>query len=219
LTEDFVMSTLLDALRWRYATKRMTGADLPAEKLDTILEAIRLSASSLGLQPYRLVLVSDAATKARIQESGACAQPQVKECAHLLVFATLRQIDESTAREYVMRMSTERGVAFESEAMQGFFNMVKGYIEGQSETSRREWAARQAYIGLGTGLAAAAMEQVDATPMEGFDAHKLDSVLGLGEKGLESRVLLALGQRDSAHDYLAQAKKVRLPLEQFVITM
>ena len=210
------MSDLNAAMQWRYATKRMNGQQVASEKLDNILQAIRLSASSFGLQPYRLIVVADAATKDKIHAQ-ACQQPQVTECSHLLVFASLTRINAATVSEYIGRIAKERGISPDAPQLQEYAQMMNDAISARSAAQISEWAARQAYIGLGTGMVAAAMERVDATPMEGFDPPAMDSVLGLADKGLSSRVLLALGYRDAEQDYLAQARKVRLSAEQFVL--
>jgi nitroreductase / dihydropteridine reductase len=205
---------LIESLNWRYATKRMNGQHLPQDKLDTILEAIRLSASSFGLQPYRVVVVDDPKLKARIHEK-ACQQPQVIEGSHLLVFASWINITNEHVDEYINRIVAERNVP--AELLQDFSGMMKGHLASQTTAQIADWATRQAYIGLGFGLTAAALEQVDATPMEGFDPAGMDELLGLKEKNLHSVALLALGYRDVASDHLTNAKKVRLPKEKFFI--
>jgi len=198
---------LLDALNWRYATKRMNGEKVAADKLNVILESIRLSASSLGLQPYRIIVVDDPALKAKIHES-ACPQPQILECSHLLVFASYKNVTNHDADKYLNQVSEERNLPKEQLAQ--YDGMIKGFLASRTPEQLAEWSARQAYIALGTGLVAAAIEQVDATPMEGFTPSELDKVLGLEQTSLNSVVLLALGYRDSTNDYLASAKKVRV---------
>jgi len=205
---------LLDALSWRYATKRMNGQKVPSEKLDTILEAIRLSASSFGLQPYRVIVVDDPALRAKIHES-ACQQPQIVEGSHVLVFASWKNITNDHVDSYMSLISKERNMPIEQLAQ--FDEMLKGFIASKPQELLASWAARQAYIGLGFGLTAAALEQVDATPMEGFNPAEMDKVLGLEEKNLQSVALLTLGYRDTANDYLANQKKVRLSKDEFFV--
>lgn len=205
---------LLNALNWRYATKRMNGQTVPSEKLDTILEAIRLAASSFGLQPYRVIVVDDPALKAKIHES-ACRQPQMIEGSHVLVFASWRNITNEHIDRYVSLISKERNIPVEQLAQ--LDKGLKDFIASRSQEQLANWAARQAYIGLGFGLTAAALQQVDATPMEGFNPAEMDKVLGLEEKNLQSVALLTLGYRDAVNDYLVNLKKVRVSKDEFFV--
>lgn len=207
--------SLIESLNWRYATKRMNGNKLPQDKLDTILEAVRLSASSLGMQPYRVVVIDEPELKAKIHAL-ACKQPQVLESSHLLVFASWKEISNEQVNEYIGRVAVERNVPIES--LKQFSDMINGGLASKTALQKAEWAARQAYIGLGFGLVAAAQEEVDTTPMEGFNAEALNEILGLKESNLNSVVLLALGYRDEKNDHLVKAKKVRLSKNEFFIS-
>ncbi|QNF31904.1 nitroreductase family protein [Adhaeribacter swui] len=198
--------SLIQALNWRYATKRMTGEKVPFEKIDTILEAIRLSASSMGLQPYTILVIEDEELRQQIQKI-ANNQPQIVEASHLLVFAAWDNITEAQVTEYINQIAAERGV--DPETLAGFKNSLVGLVTRNTPEQNFQWAARQAYIAFGTAIAAAATEQVDATPMEGFEAAALDELLHLKEKGLRSVTLLPLGFRDETNDWLAKQKKVR----------
>lgn len=198
--------SLINALNWRYATKRMNGQKVPAEKAEAILEAIRLSASSMGLQPYTILVVEDEALRAQIQQV-AYGQPQIVEASHLLVFAAWDNISEAQVDAYINQIAAERGVA--PQQLAGLRDMLMGPVTRNTPEQNYQWAARQAYIAFGTAIAAAALEQVDATPMEGFDAAALDELLNLKEKGLRSVTLLPLGYRDAENDSLASAKKIR----------
>ncbi len=197
---------LLDNLQWRYATKRMNGRKIPREKLNNILEAIRLAPSSLGLQPYSVFVVESDEVKKKISEK-ACIQPQVLEGSHLIVFAAWKKVTSENVDAYMENVSKTRGV--ELASLNQFKNMVQGFVARSESEGVDKWTARQAYIPLGVGLVAAAEEKVDATPMEGFDSDELDKVLGLEEKGLTSVAMLALGYRDDENDALAKAAKVR----------
>ena len=202
---------LQELLNWRYATKRMTGEKVPREKLDRILDAIQYSASSGGLQPYRIIVVGNDELKKKIQPV-ANNQPQIVESSHLLVFAVWDSITEAQIDEYINRIASVRGVPVESLA--AFATNFKGNILSRDAEANFNWAARSTYIALGTGLIAAANEGVDATPMEGFNPAGLDELLELKKDGLRSVALMALGYRDVATDYLVNAKKVRTPKEQ-----
>jgi nitroreductase/dihydropteridine reductase len=197
---------LKDALNWRYAAKRMTGAKVPETKLENILEAIRLSASSMGLQPYTILAISNQEIKKEIFEKAA-KQPQIVEASALLVFAAWDPIRPEQVDDFISNVAEERGV--EPETLDGYKNSIKGLVTGRSAEVNFDWAARQCYIALGTGLIAAAMEEVDATPMEGFNPAELDNVLNLKEKGLRSVVIMTLGYRDPEKDPLVNVKKVR----------
>ncbi|WP_080238259.1 NAD(P)H-dependent oxidoreductase [Spirosoma rigui] len=205
---------LLDALNWRYAAKKMNGQRVPAEKLDTILEAIRLSASSVGLQPYTVLVIDNHELKGKIHEL-ACPQPQIVEGSHLLVFAAWTEIEAQQIDDYMKLIAETRQTTVES--LTPFADSIKGNILSRTPEARADWAARQAYIALGSGLIAAATEQVDATPMEGFNADVLDEILDLPAKGLHSVSILALGFRDEERDFLSKAPKVRRAKEDLFI--
>lgn len=209
------MSELIEKLNWRYAAKRMSGGEVEAEKLNTILEAIQLAPSSMGLQPYNVLVISDADTKKEIFEKAA-RQPQVLESSHLLVFTAWEKVTAKSIAEYIDLIAKTRDISVESLA--GFQGAFDGILS-RTEKDNFDWAARQAYIALGHGIVAAAMVGVDATPMEGFNGVELDKVLNLGEMGLKSVVILSLGERDVVNDQLVAAKKVRRPKEELFINI
>ena len=196
---------LIKILNWRYATKRMNGAKVEQAKVDRILEATRLSASSLGLQPYTIFVIEDKDVLAKIQ-SIAYDQPQITSCSQLLVFASWDNLTSSRIDEFIAEFKAVRGSI--PESMNGYIDNLRAMTQRPAETNF-SWLAHQAYIALGTALIAAANEQVDATPMEGFDNSALDSLLKLNEKGLRSVAILPLGYRDSANDYLEKLPKIR----------
>ncbi|MBB3187898.1 nitroreductase family protein [Microbacter margulisiae] len=197
--------SVLENLEWRYATKRMNGTPVPQAKLDTILEAIRMAPTSLGLQPFKVIVVEDAALREKIYNE-ACQQPQVKEGSHLLIFAAYTKITPQDVDEYMDLIAKTREVPV--EALSDFKSMITSSLFN-GEVQHYAWTARQAYIAFGIGIVAAAEEKVDATPMEGFSVEALDRVLDLTEKNLSAVTILALGYRDPETDYLANAKKVR----------
>lgn len=205
---------ILKLLNWRYATKKMTGAKLPQEKLDRILDAIRLSASSYGLQPYTVLVIEDPELRKKIQPA-AYNQPQIVEASHLLVFTAWANVTVEQVQEFINNIAETRGISVES--LKGYQTAVENQISGKPAEANYNWAARQAYIALGTALVAAAAEEVDATPMEGFNPQAVDEILQLQEKGLRSVVFLALGYREAEKDYLANAKKVRRDKEKLFI--
>ena len=195
-------ASLIDKLQWRYAAKKMDASQpVPAEKVERIVEAIRLTATSSGLQPYEIIVVTNPELRQKMREIGYNQSP-ITEGSHVLVFAAW---DNYTA-ERINRMF-------------GWENYRKVLLNAYPVRDAQlnfEHAARQAYIGLGTALIAAAEEGVDSTPMEGFDAAAMDALLGLPERGLRSVVILPLGYRDVANDWLVNLKKVRRTRENFV---
>ncbi len=205
---------LLDALNWRYATKRMNGKRVPDQKVERLLDAIQLSASSMGLQPYTILTIEDDELKERLKPA-AYNQPQITEGSHLLIFAVWDDITENQIDEYMQQIADIRDLPIESLA--NFRASLINTVESRSPDERYEWAARQVYIALGTALTAAALEKVDATPMEGFVPEKIDEILNLRKKKLRSVAMMALGYRDEENDFLANAKKVRRDKEKLFI--
>jgi len=208
--------SLLEALNWRYATKRMNGKQVPDEKVNTIIEAARLAPSSAGLQPFSIIVVKDKELLRKIQPI-ANNQPQIAEASHLLVFAAWDNISEERIKEAISHLAKERNMP--EETLNEFKNKLTGIFANRTAEENFQSAARQAYIAFGVAITAAATEQVDATPMEGFNNAQLDEFLGLKEKGLRSVTLLPLGYRDEQNDWLANQKKVRWPKEKMVIEL
>nr|WP_315252582.1 nitroreductase family protein [uncultured Flavobacterium sp.] len=204
---------LIEALNWRYATKKMNGQTVPQEKLDYILEATRLSPSSSGLQPYEIFVISNPELLETIKPF-AWNQSQITECSHLLVFAAWDGYSLERITKVFDRTIAERGLP--ADTMDAYKERLWGMYEPLSQEWHANHAARQAYIALGVAMVAAAEQQVDATPMEGFSADELDKLLGLKELGLKSAVILPLGYRDTANDWLVNMKKVRTPKETFI---
>lgn len=204
----------IESLQWRYATKRMNGQQIPAEKLNNILDAVQLAPSSFGLTPYNVIVVQDPAMKEKLAPN-CYNQPQIKESSAILIFAAWKNINESHVDTYINEIAATRGIP--AEALSDFANVMKGKINNSSAEDLHIWAAKQTYIALGFGLAAAAVEEIDSTPMEGFNPAGVNEVLGLEEKGLSAVCILALGYRDAPQDYLANAKKVRRDKEKLFI--
>lgn len=211
------MSELINTLQWRYATKKMDPTKVvPEQTVARILEAIRLTATSSGLQPFDVIVVTNPELREQIKPH-AWNQPQITECSHLLVFAAW---DNYTAERINMMfdlVNDERG--FKSEGWENYRKMLLDSYTKRDAEANFQHAARQAYIGLGTALIAAAEEKVDSTPMEGFDPAKVDEILKLRERGLRSVLLLPLGYRAAEGDWLADLKKVRRAHDEFVIEM
>lgn len=178
------------------------------------MEAARLSPSSVGLQPYKIIVVEDDAIKKQLQPA-AFNQPQITEASHLLIFAAYENITVKDIEDYINLQAAVKKVA--PETLAPFKERLVNTILPRTAEENFNWAARQAYIALGTALIAAANESVDATPMEGFNPAAFDEILQLKNAGLKSVALLVLGYRDEANDYLAHAPKVRRPMKDFVL--
>ncbi len=205
--------TLNECLNWRYATKKMDPSkSVPQDKVDAIIEAIRMAPTSSGTQPFELIVVTNPDIRAQIRNA-ANDQSQITEGSHLLVFAAWDNYTDERIDEVAQLSVEARG---EEPLLTAYYDNLKAsYVPLDAETNYAH-AARQAYIALGIGLVAAAEQEVDSTPMEGFDPEAVDAILGLKELGLRSVVLLPLGYRDPTGDWLLPMKKVRKPRETIV---
>lgn len=210
------MNHLLEAMNWRYATKRMNGQKVSPEKINSILEAIRLTPSSMGLQPYTVLLIESEELRKKMQPA-AFNQPQIVEGSHVLVFAAWTNVTKEQVDEYIRQIAEVRQVP--EDSLSGFRASLMNIVNTRSTEEKAEWAARQAYIAFGTAIAAAAVEKVDATPMEGFSPAQINELLGLDKLGLSSVTILALGYRDEKVDFLANARKVRRPKDQLILEL
>ncbi|MBC7382543.1 MAG: nitroreductase family protein [Bacteroidia bacterium] len=206
---------IIEALNWRYDTKRMNGNKIPTEKLDCILEAIRLAPSAMGLQPYTIIVIENIELMKKIQPI-ANLQQEITEASVLLVFASWNKITPERINEHLKRISlvrdmNENSLKLTREKMEMLLNntVEENFI----------WSAKQAYLALGIGMTAAALEKVDTTPIDHFNNADLDEVLQLKERGLRSILLLSLGYRDTAKDLTIANKKVRREREKLFITL
>jgi nitroreductase len=197
----------IEKLNWRYATKKMDPTKkIPKEKLERILDAIRLAPTSSGLQPFEVLNITSAELRDKIRKV-AWDQSQVTEASHLLVFAAWDNYTDARINAVYDNINRERGVV--NEGLEAYRQRLLSTYPKRDEQTNYEHAARQAYIAFGFALAAAAVEQVDSTPMEGFEPEKVDEILGLRARGLRSVLLLPLGFRDANNDWLVNLKKVR----------
>ncbi|NDV47038.1 NAD(P)H-dependent oxidoreductase [Paludibacter sp. 221] len=197
---------LIEKMNWRYAAKRMNGEKVPQEKIDRILEAIRLSPSSGGLQPYRIFVIGDKDLRERIYNERACHQYPVIEGSHILVFTAYKKVNQQLVDDFISLVAETREQSFES--LSGLRNSFNKYIEASAEENFL-WTTHQAYLAFGIGIAAAALEGVDATPMEGLDPDIMSEILHLDEQNLRATTVLALGYRDADKDKYAHLPKVR----------
>ena len=205
---------VIDKLNWRYAAKKLNPAKaVPQDKVERILEAARLAPTSSGLQPFEIVLVTSKAVREQIKPI-AWNQAQITDGSHLLVFAAW---DDYTAERINMMFdltNEQRGGT--NDGWENYRKQLLGSYPQRGAEVNFQHAARQSFIGLGAALVAAAFEEVDSTPMEGFDPKALDDILGLPARGLRSVAIMPLGYREEGKDWLAGLKKVRRPRSQFV---
>lgn len=204
--ENISKETILDSLNWRYATKAFDKTrKISDEDWTTLKESISLAPTSYGIQPYKVLIIEDAATREQLR-AAAYGQAQLTDASHLIVFAYKKTLTDADIEEFVERIVDVRGQSRESLA--DYENAMKGAAQravsgGYIET----WNSRQAYIALGFLLETAALLGIDATPMEGFDAAQFNAILGLED--YSAVAVAALGYRDTENDWLANLPKVR----------
>lgn len=210
------MNTFLDHQNWRYATKKFDAAKkITTEDLNTLKEAIRLSSSSYGLQPYKVIIVENPELRAKIQPS-AWGQSQIVEASHLIVFANETNIGDSAIDSYLKNISEIRNTPI--EALNGYGDFMKSKILSLPEDAKNIWTAKQTYLALGNLLNAAAELKIDATPMEGFVPDEVNEILGLDKLGLNATLIATLGYRHD-EDTTQHYKKVRKSNEELFITL
>lgn len=208
--------SLIEALNWRYATKKMNGEKVSQDKVDQIVKAAHLAPTSSGLQPFKVIVVTNPELKEKIKAI-AFGQEQITDASHVLIFAAWDNYTEENIRHIFVQGNLERGLP--EDANGDYLNRLIATYTAKTPEENFHHAAKQAYIGFGVALAEAALLKVDATPMEGFNPAELDELLGLREKGLRSTTLLPLGYRSETGDWLVNLKKVRTPMADFVIEM
>lgn len=210
------MSNLIDALKWRYATKKFDATKkISNEDLETLKEAIRLSASSYGLQPYKVLIIENPEVRAELQPA-SWGQSQIVDASHLLVFANITDFGTSEIDAYLDNIVETRQIPM--EAISGYGDFMKNTLTALPVDTRNNWTSKQTYIALGNLLSAAAELKIDATPMEGFEADKVNEILGLKEKGLNASLIAALGYRHE-EDATQHYAKVRKSNEELFINL
>jgi nitroreductase/dihydropteridine reductase len=204
---------LLEKLKWRYAAKAMNGQKVSGEKIDNIIEAISLAPTSSGLQPFEVFVITNQGIKEKIRPI-AWNQSVVTDCSHLLVFAAWDTYTADRINKQFDLTNTIRG--FKNEGWENYRQMLLSSYPQKDAEENFNHAAKQAYIAFSQAIVAAAFEEVDSTPLEGFDANALDEILHLREKGLRSAVMLPLGYRDMEKDWLVNLAKVRKSKEDLI---
>ena len=208
------MTTIIDALNWRYATKKFDPTKKVSDSdMEEILEAGRLAPSSYGLQPWTFVVVTDPAVRAELRKE-AWDQTQITDASALIVLCAKTSLSTEYVGEFIHQIATARGQ--EVAELNGYKDMVSASIDRQNPQELISWNQKQTYIALGFLIETASLKQIDTCPMEGFSAEGFDRVLGLKEKGLTATVLCAVGYR-AADDPYAKNAKARFSKERVVM--
>lgn len=187
------MSNFIKHQNWRYATKKFDATKkISNEDLETLKEAIRLSSSSYGLQPYKVLIVENPELRAKLQPV-AWGQSQIVDASHLFIFANIVNLSDKEIDNYIKNIAETRGIPLEN--VSGYGDFMKSKITSLPEDVKNNWTAKQTYLALGNLLNAAAELQIDATPMEGFEPEKVNEILGLNELGLNASLIATVGYR------------------------
>ena len=198
---------IIDALNWRYATKGFDNSKkLSHNQLNLLLDAVQLAPSSYGLQPYQILVVTNPEVKEKLK-AAAYGQPQLTDASHIFVFAIIKNYTTQHVDEFANNIAATRSI--EISDIQGYVDTMKGTVDSRSQEELANWNARQAYIALGILLDTAALTEIDACPMEGFNNAQFDEILGLADKNLTSVVIAPTGFRstDDAYQHLIKVRK------------
>ena len=210
------MSNFIKDAKWRYATKKFDATKkVSTEDFEILKEAIQLSASSYGLQPYKVFIIENPEIRAKIQPA-AWGQTQIVDASHLLVFANITNFGDAEIDAYIKNLSETRGIPVES--VQGYADFMKSKITTLPEEARNVWTAKQTYLALGNLLNAAAELKIDVTPMEGFEPAAVNEILGFDQLGLNASLIATIGYRHE-EDATQHYAKVRKSNEELFINL
>ena len=206
----------LESLSWRYATKKFdANRTLTDDQVNQVLEAGNLTASSYGLQPYKLLVINNQELQEKLVPH-SYNQRQVADASHVIVIAVRTDVNADYISNFTAVMEKERGL--DAGTMDGYKGVMLGTIGKLSPKDLYQWSAKQAYIVLGTMMAVAASLEIDTCPMEGFVAAEYDQLLDLKSHNLQSVLVLPIGYR-AADDATQHQKKVRQSLDEIVVRM
>lgn len=204
---------ILAALNWRYAVNKFSDEKVSESELKDLLNAVRLSASSYGLQPYSIIVVESESVREQLLPF-SYGQDKIVQSSHLVVFAAQTQIGDATVDRYIDKYAK---IAKEPPSkFINFSNHIKSALAAKTPEQRQGWAHQQAYIALGNLLTCAALMEIDSCPMTGIDTAGYDAVLGLTKKGLTTSVICPIGRRHS-EDIQAHRPKVRFDYDEIVM--
>lgn len=206
---------LMDALHWRYAVKQFSAKKVPDDKLKELLNYTRLSASSYGLQPYKIIVVDSVAVRERLLPF-SYGQNKILNSSHLIIFAAHTQVGDDTVDRYIDKYASINDESLEK--LSKFSAFIKSDLNNKTLLQKQQWAHQQAYIALGNFLTCAAIMEIDSCPMTGFDPYGYDNVLGLEKKGLTTSVICPVGYRHKNDDY-AKVPKTRFDYDEIVMEL
>ena len=211
------MNTFLENQNWRYATKKFDATKKITESdLETLKEAIQLSTSSYGLQPYKVLIIENPMIREELKPF-SWNQTQITDASHLFVFANIVDVQEKHITDYLTNMANKRGLKLED--LKGYSDMMNANIvTGLTVEQKSIWTSKQTYLALGNLLNAAAELKIDVTPMEGFQPEKYNEILGLDKLGLSASLVATIGYRHE-EDASQHYPKVRKPIEDLFVTI
>jgi len=209
-------NNFIENQNWRYATKKFDASKKVSEQdLETLKEAIRLSASSYGLQLYKVLIVENPEVRAKLQPA-SWGQSQIVDASHLFVFANITDVQESHIDDYLENIANTRGLIVDD--LKGYGDFMKGNLVSLPADKKAVWTSKQTYLALGNLLNAAAELKIDVTPMEGFEPEKYNEILGLNQLGLNASLVATVGYRheEDATQHYAKVRKSKQELFQTI---
>jgi nitroreductase len=202
---------IIESLNWRYATKKFDATKkISQEDLNTLMESLRLTPSSYGLQPWKFLIIENKELRSKLCEH-SWGQAQVTDASHLFVLCTYTDITEDFIDQHIATTAATRNT--DPANLQGYGNFVKAKMKELTSDEKKNWNSKQAYIALGQLMAVCAELRIDATPMEGFEPENYNKILGLNERGLHATLVCPVGYR-SEDDTAQHTTKVRKPLNE-----
>tara|TARA_R110002124_G_scaffold227889_2_gene393270 strand:+ start:20745 stop:21467 length:723 start_codon:yes stop_codon:yes gene_type:complete len=211
---DIMTKPILEKLQWRYATKKFDrNKDLSEEKLQILKESFNLTATSYGLQPLKMVVISNPELKQKLVPL-TMQQAQVNDASHVLVLCTETEMNSDFIEKHFNRVEATRNTP--KEILEPFEDYLKVTFSEKEPEIIKQWMSKQAYLAMGNLLTVCAMEDIDACPIEGFEPEKYDELLELDKLGLQSVLVLAVGYR-AEDDFFASLAKVRRGVDDVII--
>jgi nitroreductase len=210
------MNTFLENQNWRYATKKFDATKkISNEDLETLKEAIQLSASSYGLQPYKVLIIENPEIRTKLQPF-SWGQSQIVEASHLFVFTNLIDIQNNHIDEYITNVAMTRGM--DVQDLKQYSDFMKSKLVPLPSEAKSTWTSKQTYLAMGNLLNAAAELKIDVTPIEGFEPEKYNDILGLDKLGLNASLVASIGYRHE-EDATQHFPKVRKSINELFITI
>lgn len=204
---------LINKLNWRYATKQFDKTKkIPKEELRQLMEVVRLSPSSYGLQLYKILIIEDDEIREKLRVA-SWNQSQITDSSALVVFCSYKDVKDEHIDDYIKLKCAVEDT--EISSVKGYCDFMKSKVNDMTQIEKDNWTKRQTYIALGFLLTACAELNIDACPMEGFEKEKYDEILGLTEQNLSASVIATIGYR-SASDSTQFLPKVRKPIDELI---